>query len=77
MTENVYNRIKIVHVYYGSFIVGFKFFDKDHSQIWDIGEVDQKECKVDEVVLNEKERIVGVSAKLWGGSKSIYSNLRF
>ena len=40
MTVEAQKKIKIVHVYHCDFICGFKFFDKEHLPIWEIGCVD-------------------------------------
>ncbi len=52
-------------VYYGFNIFGFKFFDKCHTLIFEIGKL-ASGMGAETVVLEDDERIVGVVAKMWG-----------
>ena len=76
MAEGVPKRIKSVEIYHSGYILGFQFFDKDHTLIWKIGGTNPAH-EVSTVVLAENEVLVGVAAKLFPGGNSIYTNFQF
>jgi len=73
MPEGAHKRIKSVDIIYQNnrCISGFQFFDRDNMFIWQIG---AHGSRVDTVVLNENEVIVGVLAKLFPGTLSAYTD---
>ena len=67
MPEGAFERIKSVHIYYMSCMAGFKFLDREGSTIWQIGKITWSSLKIETVVLENNEVIVGVVAQLFGG----------
>ncbi len=65
--------IRSVNIYSNAYIIGFSFFDKDHSLIWKIG-VSGSWCSVTTVVLAEDEVIIGVVARLFTSCQSCYTD---
>ena len=65
MPEGAAKRIKSVDIYYYEYgnIQGFAFFDKEKSLIWNISDTGPYK-QVQNVILAEKEVIIGVVAKL-------------
>ncbi len=62
MPEGAYKRIKSVQIYYMCCMAGFKFFDRDDKPIWQIGRITWSSLKVETVMLEDNEVIVGVVA---------------
>ncbi len=70
------NKIRSVTIHYYGHIKGFSFFDKDGSLLWKIG-ITNPVYKVDTVLLEENEVIIGVVAKLLPGYQSFNTDLQF
>ncbi len=69
--------IRSVSVYYiFNCIYAFQFYGPDHTPIFKIGDFCQ-EMEVRLVVLEEGEAIIGVAAKLFSGSESLYTDFQF
>ncbi len=65
MPEGSHNKIRSVSIHYCGSIGGFSFFDKEGALLWEIGYIESW-LKVETVLLEENERIIGVVAKLYG-----------
>ena len=79
MPEGAHLNIRSVHIYYldGYNIVGFKFYNKHNSLLWEIGFTTRSDLKVETVELEDNEVIIGVKAKLHPECQSAYSDLQF
>ena len=74
MPEGANKRIKFIDVYKnGAFITGFMFFDKERGLIWQIGWI-ASWMTMTTVVLEDNEAIIGLTAKLCPGWKSMYTD---
>ncbi len=69
-------RTNVVVIYYLKAIQGFRFLDKENKLIFEIGRIDKDE-KVERVVLASEDVIIGVTAKLYPGYQSFYSDFQF
>ncbi len=67
------NRIRSVTIYYTHCIRSFFFFDKDGKKLYKIGDTCYDHEKKT-VVLAENEVIVGVVAKLYPTSQTVYTD---
>jgi hypothetical protein len=68
--------VRRVDIYYDSeHIYGFKFFDKNKSLVWNIGNLAWT-LKVANVVLEENETIVGVAARYFNkrNTRPVYTD---
>lgn len=61
MPDDAHLRIKTVDVFFGGRIYGFKFFDRNHDLIFEIGFT--RASDMETIVLDDMEVIVGVVAK--------------
>ena len=67
---------KSVDLYGYRGLTGFKFYDRNHTLIWKIGDTAEYLDK-ETVMLNENEVFIGVKAKLEEGWQSSYTNFQF
>ena len=66
MPQGIHSQIRKVEIYHnGRCILGFKFFDKKNTFLFEIGDTTNK--LMTEVVIEENEQIIGVKAKLYPG----------
>ncbi len=71
------NKDRYVDIYYDGGILGFSFFDKDQSLIFETGNTSYKSVQVETMGLADNELIVWVLAKLYDGRQSLYTNFAF
>jgi hypothetical protein len=57
-----HNKIRSVFIYSSVIAQGFSFYDKEGELLWSIGEI---EGRMESVLIEENEVIVGVVCKLW------------
>ncbi len=68
-------KFHLVRVFSGDKVFGFQFFDSNLQLKFEIGHC--QNASVTEVVLHEKEQIIGFTAKPWEKWGNIYSDLQF
>ena len=67
-------KVKTVEIFYCTDCVdGFRFFDKDHSLIFEIGWISPW-FTIKTVVIGENEAIIGVVAKLYPDRQSVFTD---
>ena len=64
-------RIKVVQVFSSSYVRGFRFLDSKFQMIFEIGSVSNT---VTNIVLEDNEQIVGISAKLYSTYQAEYTD---
>ncbi len=70
--------LRSVNIYYNDRCVqGFQFFNQDGEVIFKIGWATASNLKVEVVMLEENDLIIGVVAKLRKGYQSAYSDFQF
>ncbi len=74
MPAGCINKIRSVTIHYSNCIGGFSFFDKEGALLWKIGDTTDSYYKVENVLIEENERIVGVVAKQYPGCHSVYTD---
>ncbi len=73
MPAGSHNKIRSVSIHHGGWIRGFSFFDKKGELLFKIGYITAS-YKVETVLLEENERIIGVVSKLDYGYQSFYTD---
>ncbi len=77
MPAGSHTRIRSVNIHYFNAIIGFSFLDKEGALLWKIGETTNRMNKVETVLIEDNEVIIGVIAKLYGRYQSCYTDFQF
>ncbi len=77
MPEGSHMMIRSVTIHYNYVISGFSFYDKEGALLWEIGVTTDSRLNTATVLITENEVIVGVVAKLFPGSQSLYTDFQF
>ena len=64
----------MVQVFHSSFIRGFKFLDSKFQMIFEVGAFTNGSTNI---VLEDNEQIVGISAKTFTTHKTLWTDFRF
>jgi hypothetical protein len=67
-------RIKMVQVFHSSYIHGFRFLDSKLQTIFEVGILSVVSTNI---VLEDNEQIVGISAKTYSSSRTLWTDFRF
>ncbi len=67
-------RIKVVQVFHSSYIYGFRFLDSNFQTIFEVGCLN---CVSTNIVLEDNEQIVGISAKTYTTHRTLWTDFRF
>ncbi len=67
-------RIKMVQVFHSAYILGFRFYDSKFQTIFEVGSVSTNNTNI---VLEDNEQIVGISAKTYTTYRTLWSDFRF
>ncbi len=73
MPKDAPKMIRSINIHHLNHIFGFSFFDKEGAQLWKIGYTTWSGLKVETVLIEENEVIIGVIAKLLDGYQSFYT----
>ena len=68
-------RIKMVQIFHSSYINGFRFFDSKLHKIFEVGNINTDSGS--NIVLEDNEQIVGISAKTYSGHRTLWTDFRF
>ncbi len=77
MPKGSHTRIRSANIYYMDNISGFSFFDKEGALLCKFGNSTASYLKVETVLIEENEVIVGVVCKLYPNWQSVYTDFQF
>ena len=69
-------RIKVVQVFSNSYIYGFRFLDSKFQTIFEVGALSANSVSTN-IVLEDNEQIVGISAKNYTSHRTLWTDFRF